>query len=119
MRDDLAPAILKSNAVYDESLPTFPVDVNQPKLMAFVDAVYANEQRKRRSTTGFVFTYCGGAIVYRSKTQSITAISSTEAEFLVKVSCGKMPYIYDLYYMNLVVHVKNQLLSMKITHPLS
>ena len=45
--------------------------------MAFVDAAYANDQHKQRSTTGFVFTYCGGAIVYRSKTQSITVISST------------------------------------------
>ena len=58
--------------------------------MAFVDAAYANDQCKRRSTTVFVFTYCGGAIVYRSKTQSVTAISSTEAEFLAAVSCAKV-----------------------------
>ena len=68
MRDDLAPATLKSDAVYDESLPAFPVDINQPKLMAFVNVAYANDQCKRRSTTGFVFTYCGDTIVYRSKT---------------------------------------------------
>ena len=51
---------------------------------------YANDQRKRQSTAGFVFTYCGGAIVYRSKIQSITAISSTEVEFLAAVSCAKI-----------------------------
>ena len=67
--------------------------------MAFVDAAYANDQRKRRSTTGFVFTYCGGAIVYRSKTQSITAISSTEAEFLAAVSCAKIVlYLRSILY---------------------
>ena len=38
----------------------------------------------------FVFTYCGGVIVYRSKTQSVTAISSTEAEFIAAVSCAKI-----------------------------
>ena len=68
LRNDLAPATLKSNVVRDESIPPFPVDINQPKLMAFVNATYANDQRKRQSTTGFVFTYCGGAIVYHSNT---------------------------------------------------
>ena len=37
-----------------------------------------------------MFTYCGGAIVYRSKTQSITYLSSTEAEFLAAVLCAKI-----------------------------
>ena len=66
--------------------------------MAFVDAAYANDQRKRRSTTGFVLTYCGGAIVYRSKTQSVTALSSTEAELFAAVSCAKIA----LYTINLI-----------------
>ena len=90
MRNDSAFTTLKSDDVYDESLSAFPVDINHSKLLAFVDAAYANNQRKRRSTTGFVFTYCGGAIVYRSKTQSVAAISSTEAEFLAAVSCAKI-----------------------------
>ena len=58
--------------------------------MAFVDATYANNQHKWRSITGFVLTYCCGAIVYRSKTQSVTVISSTEAEFFATVSCAKI-----------------------------
>ena len=37
-----------------------------------------------------MFIYCGGAILYRSKTQSITALSSTEAEFLAAISCAKI-----------------------------
>ena len=67
-RNDLSPASLISDVVADEDLPPFPVDINPPIPMAFVDAAYANDQRKRRSTTGFVLTYCGGAIVYHSKT---------------------------------------------------
>ena len=67
--------------------------------MAFVDAAYANDQRKRRSTTGFVLTYCGGAIVYCSKTQSVTALSSTEAEFFAAVSCAKIVlYLRSILY---------------------
>ena len=30
-----------------------------------------------------IFTFCGGAIIYKSKTQSLTAGSSTEAELFV------------------------------------
>ena len=71
VRDDLKPATLESDVVPDEILPPFPVDINQPKLMAFVNAAHANDQCKRQSTTGFVFTYCGGAIVYHSKTQGL------------------------------------------------
>ena len=90
VRNDLAPATLRFDAVPDENLPPFSVDIDQPKLMAFVDGAYANDQRKRRSTTGFALIYCGGAIVNCSKTQSVTAISSIEAEFLVAVSCAKI-----------------------------
>ena len=57
-------------------------DTNQPVLFGFVDAAHANSLTKRRSTTGIVFTFCGGAIVYKSKTQSLTATSSTEDEFI-------------------------------------
>ena len=60
----------------------FDVNINQPILTGFVDAAHANELRKQRSTTGLVFTFCGGAVVYKSKTQSLTAESSTEAEFI-------------------------------------
>ena len=32
------------NFVLDDTLPAFPVDINQPKLMAFVDDLYANNR---------------------------------------------------------------------------
>ena len=56
----------------------------------FVDAAHANDLRKRRSTTGVVFTFMGGPIVYKSKTQSLTAGSSTEAEFIAAHSAAKI-----------------------------
>ena len=59
------------------------------ELQCFVDAAHANDLRNRRSTTGYVFTLCGAAISYRTKTQSITATSSTEAEFLAAVLAAK------------------------------
>jgi len=77
--------------------PEFPVDNNQAELLCFVDAAYANDLRKRRSTTGFAFTYCGGAIVHKSKTQGIHALSSTEAEFIDDVTAAKIAR--HLHYM--------------------
>ena len=46
------------------------IDINRPKLIGFVDAAHANDLRRCRSTTGLVFTFCGGAVYWRSKTQS-------------------------------------------------
>ena len=37
-----------------------------------------------------MFTFIGGAIIYKSKTQSLTAGSSTEAEFIAAHSAGKV-----------------------------
>ena len=68
----------------------FPIDINVQKLLCFVDASHATDLQKRRSITGFVFTYCGGAIVYQSKTQSITAGSSCESEFIAAYSACKV-----------------------------
>ena len=51
------------------SLDVFPVDINRPVLQVFTDAAFGNDLTRRRSTTGIVFTYCGGAIIYQSKTK--------------------------------------------------
>jgi hypothetical protein len=72
-----------------KDLPSYPEDIAQGKLICFVDAAYGNDPKKRRSTTGYAFTYAGGAIVYRSKTQSIIALSSTEAELIAAVTAAK------------------------------
>ena len=73
----------------EKEIGKYPEDITKNKLICFVDAAYGNDYKKRRSTTGFVFTYSGGAIVYRSKAQSITALSSTEAELIAAVTAGK------------------------------
>jgi hypothetical protein len=51
-------------------------------LHGFVDAAHANDLRNHHSTTGYAFVLSGGVIAYHCKTQSITATSSMEAEFL-------------------------------------
>ena len=71
-------------------MKTFDININSAQLKGFVDAAHANDLRKRRSTTGLVFTFMGGPVVYQSRTQSVTAGSSTEAEFFAAYSAGKI-----------------------------
>ncbi|KAG7340746.1 reverse transcriptase RNA-dependent DNA polymerase [Nitzschia inconspicua] len=75
------------NLSLDPSLPPFPSIPSPLQLTGYVDAAHANDLRNRCSTTGFVLN--GGAIAYRSNTQTVTATSSTEAEFIAAVSAAK------------------------------
>ena len=72
----------------DPSLPSFPIDHYPDQLVAYVDASHGTDQA-RRSVTGYVLSFCGGAICYRSKVQVATALSSTEAELVASVMCAK------------------------------
>ena len=54
-----------------------------------MDPAYGNDLAKQRSTTGYVFAYSWGAVVYRSKTQYLTALGSIEAEFIAAVTAAK------------------------------
>ena len=55
-------------------------------LQVFTDAAFGHDLTRQRSTTGIVFTYCGGTIIHQSKTQTLTAGSSTKAEFIAAVT---------------------------------
>ena len=71
-------------------LPDFPLPDKPGQLIGFVDAGHANDLCRRRSTTGYAFLLNYGVISYRSKTQSTTATSSTEAEFLAAVTAANL-----------------------------
>ena len=70
------------------TFPSFPT-TDDSQLVCYANAAYANNPCKRRSTTGYAITLAGGAVVYKSKTQSCTALSSTKAEFYSVVSAAK------------------------------
>ena len=71
------------------NFPSF-TEVNPHELTCYCNASYANNPRKQRSTTGYVITLAVSAIVYCSKTQTVTALSSTEAEFYAAVAASKV-----------------------------
>ena len=43
----------------------------------------------RKSTSGFLFTFAGGAVSWQSKLQKCVALSTTEAEYIVATKAGK------------------------------
>ena len=54
----------------------------------FADAAYANCD-DHKSTSGYVFLAAGGAITWRSKKQTVVALSSTEAEYVALSESGR------------------------------
>ena len=75
--------------VQDSELPEFP-SMDHNDLVGILDAAHATDVVKRRSVTGLLIMYCRAAIAWKSRLQSLTATSSTEAEFYAAVECSKM-----------------------------
>jgi len=88
-KDSSLPPCPHNRLPHPDDLPPFPTASVSFEPIGFVDAAHANDLRNRRSTSGYAFLLAGGAISYRCKTQSITATSSTEAEFLAAVLAAK------------------------------
>ena len=53
-----------------------------PELSGFSDADWAGCQNSRKSTSGYVFKFCGGAISWSSRKQTVVATSTCEAEYI-------------------------------------
>jgi KUP system potassium uptake protein len=60
---------------------------NRNLFHGYADAAYANTNN-HKSTTGYVFISAGGAITWKSKKQTIIALSSTESEFIALSKAG-------------------------------
>ena len=58
-------------------------------LLGFSDADFGGDMEKRRSTTGYVFLHCAGPIIWSSRKQTCTALSTTEAEFIAGCESSK------------------------------
>ena len=52
------------------------------EVKGYTDSDYARNADNRKSTSGYIFTYGGGAISWRLKLQECTALSTTEAEYI-------------------------------------
>ena len=56
-------------------------------ILGFADTVFANADDKK-STTGLVFLIGGGAVLWKSIHQTLSALSTTEAEFIALAHAG-------------------------------
>ncbi|GJV65987.1 hypothetical protein Tco_1476815 [Tanacetum coccineum] len=55
----------------------------------YVDSDYAGDLDRSKSTTGYVFTICGGTVSWVSKLQSVVAMSTTKAEYIAAAQASK------------------------------
>ena len=62
---------------------------NSPYVKAYADADYAGDKDEYKSTTGFIFNLAGGPVSHLAKLQSITAQSTTEAEYIALAMATK------------------------------
>jgi hypothetical protein len=59
-------------------------------LHGYVDSDWGTDSSHRKSTTGIVIMYAGGAVGFKCKYQDVIAHSSTEAEFTAACDVGKL-----------------------------
>ena len=59
------------------------------KLQGHVDADFAGDIDSRKSTTEFIFTLGGTAILWASNLQKIVTFSTTEVEYVAATEAGK------------------------------
>lgn len=52
------------------------------EIVGYSDSDFAGDTDHRNSTTGFAFLFAGGAIGWRSKNQTMVALSTSEAEYI-------------------------------------
>ena len=61
----------------------------KPLLVGYTDADMAGEVDTRKSTSGYLITFSGGAVSWQSKLQKCVALSTTEAEFIAATEACK------------------------------
>ena len=71
------------------------------KLVRFADASYGNA-RDHRLTSGYVFIIAGGPVSWMSRKQPLTALSTTEAEYIAAADAAKQViwlwhFLYAVY----------------------
>lgn len=61
----------------------------KPTIVAYTDADMAGDVDSRKSTSGYLVTYSGGAVAWQSRLQKCVALSTTEAEYVAATEACK------------------------------
>ncbi|KAK3036842.1 hypothetical protein RJ639_031320 [Escallonia herrerae] len=67
----------------------FDHDGARGDVSGFVDSNYAGDLDSRRSTSGYILTFCGGPICWKSVLQSTTTLSTTDGEYMALTEVAK------------------------------
>ena len=62
---------------------------SKPVLEGYVDTDWAGDLDGRKSTSGYLFTFAGGAISWQSRLQKCVALSTIEVEYIATNEAGK------------------------------
>ena len=62
---------------------------SKPVLEGYVDADWAGDLNGRKSISGYLFTFAGGAVSWQSRLQKCVALSTIEAEYIAANEAGK------------------------------
>jgi len=84
---------------FDDSLPGIPLLPDLQQLITHVNAAHANELSQRRSATEHGRCLAGVVVAYQSRTQSICAQSSIEAELIAANAAAK-----GTKYLHFILH---------------
>ena len=57
--------------------------------MGYLDSKFTGDLNKKKSTTGYVFTFAGGGVGWVSKLQTVVALSMTEAKYMTTIQACK------------------------------
>ena len=95
------------NGTRNVGLKYFPED--NIRLVGFADSDWAGFTDSRKSTEGYVFSLCGGAVSWKSKKETVVALSTCEAEYISICSATK-----EAVWLSRIV---NDILGVKNTTP--
>ena len=80
---------------------------NNLNIKAYVDSDYGGDLETRRSTTGFLITFCSASTSWCSKLQKSISTSTTESEYYSLSECGKKGIWYLNLFEELNLNIKN------------
>ena len=66
----------------DYGLRYYATSTGPSEIVGYSDSDWAGDKSDRKSTSGFVFLFAGGALSWKSKKQTVVARSTAEAEIV-------------------------------------
>lgn len=69
---------------------------DKPTLVGYSDSDMAGDIDSRKSTSGYMIRFVGGAVAWQSKLQKCVALSTTEAEFIaITEACKELLWLKE------------------------